>query len=106
MERTGGQVIVHYLVRVRNDSAFPATMADVMITAVNRTGASEQFGSSRLPDVTLGPGGVIDVDGALTLVKAPGPFGTTDLCISFVGESCGQRAPYRVVRQCARVGGL
>ncbi len=103
---TAGQMVVHYLVRVRNDSGFPATVAEVMVTAVNRSGASEQYGSVRLPDVTLEPGATIDLDGALTLVKAPGPFGTTDLCISFVGESCGQRAPYRVVRQCARVGGL
>lgn len=106
VERDGGLLTVRYVARVRNDGDFPATMADVMVTAVNRSGGSEQFGHDRLPDVTLMAGAVIDLEGALTLVKSPGPFGTTDLCVSFVGESCGRRAPYRVIRQCGRVSGL
>lgn len=106
VERDGGQLTVRYVARIRNDGDFPATMADVMVTAVNRSGSAEQFGHDRLPDVTLMAGAVIDLEGALTLVKSPGPFGTTDLCLSFVGESCGRRAPYRVIRQCGRVSGL
>jgi hypothetical protein len=106
LDRSGSELVVTYRARIRNESAFPATMADVMITALNHDAGSEQFGHATRPDVTLEPGAVITLEGALTLTKMPPPFGSTDLCISFVGESCGRRPPYRVVRQCATVRGF
>ncbi len=106
LDRGGSKLVVEYRARIRNESTFPATMADVVITALNHDAGSEQFGHDTRPDVTLQPGAVITLEGTLTLTKMPPPFGSTDLCISFVGETCGRRPPYRVTRHCTTVRGF
>lgn len=104
--RRTGSLEVSYRARIRNESDFPATMADVVVTALNHSAGSDHFGHASRPDITLAPGAVITIEGALTLTKSPPPFGSTDLCLSFVGETCGRRPPYRVVRQCSTVRGF
>jgi hypothetical protein len=106
LDRSGGDLVVSYRARIRNESPFPATMADVVVTALNHSAGSEHFGHATRPDVTLESGAVITLEGALTLTKSPPPFGSTALCLSFVGESCGKRPPYRVNRQCTTVRGF
>ncbi len=106
LDRSDGDLAVRYSARIRNESLFPATMADVVVTALNQTAGSEYFGHATRPDITLAPGAVIGLAGAVTLTKSPPPFGSTDLCLSFVGETCGQRPPYSVIRRCRTVRGF
>jgi hypothetical protein len=99
-------VVIRYRIRVSNESAFPVTMADIVVTALNRSSGSEQFGHDTRPDVLVQPGAVLPLDGAVQLTKRPSPFGETVLCLGFVGETCGAREPYRVTRRCSTVGGF
>jgi hypothetical protein len=104
-DREGSDLVVHFGARVVNDSDYPLTLSDVSAAALNQTAGSEQYGHVRLADISVEPGAAIDLDGAVQLKKLPPPFGRTELCVSFVLESCGQRAD-RTVRQCAAVRGF
>lgn len=106
LDRSGGDLVVRYRARIRNESDFPATMANIVVTALNHAAGSEQFGHATRPDVILSPGAVITLDGVVTLTKSPPPFGSTDVCLTAVGETCGRRPPYRVIRQCSTVRGF
>jgi hypothetical protein len=104
-DRSGTDLVIRFRAQVRNESAFPVTIADTSVTAVNKVAGAEQYGYARLPDVTIEPGAVITLDGAVNLTKLPPPFGTTELCVSFALDTCGLRAE-RPVRQCHPVRGF
>jgi hypothetical protein len=104
-DRSGSDLLIRFRAQVRNDSAFPVTLAEPSVTAINKVAGAEQYGHARLSDVTIEPGAVITLDGAVTLTKLPPPFGTTELCVSFALDTCGARAE-RPVRQCTAVRGF
>lgn len=105
-DNDGRGLAVRYHLRVLNDSAFPVHLAEAVLAALSRGPGAEQFGSQRLDEVILAANSVYDLDGTLTLDRRPSPMTRTDLCMSFVPESCGQREPYRVFRRCTAVHGF
>jgi hypothetical protein len=106
-DRSGRPLAVRYASRVRNDTDFPLNLTDIVATAQDSRSGSDQFGSDRKGDVTIEPGHWVDIDGTITLEKYPSPFGRSELCISFVPETCGQRSSQRPVsRRCGSIGGL
>jgi len=105
-ERRGDELVVRYTAVFVNRSAFPVTVADLSVTALSGSSGSELYGHDAKPDMLLPPSDRIVFEGAVKLDKAPSPFGTTELCISFVGETCGQRRPYEVQRRCTTVRGF
>jgi hypothetical protein len=104
-DRDGSDLVVHFDAQVRNDVGFPLTLSDISAVALNQTAGSEQYGQMRLSDIAVEPGAVIRLEGAVQLTKLPPPFGRTELCLSFVLDSCGQRAD-RTIRQCTTVRGF
>lgn len=106
-DRSGRPLSVRYASRVRNDTDFPLNLTDIVATAQDSRSGSDQFGSDRRGDVTIEPGHSVDIEGTITLEKFPSPFGRSELCISFVAETCGQRSSQRpVARRCSNIGGL
>jgi hypothetical protein len=105
-EQRGRDLVIHYDIRARNDSSFPATMADGVVVATLRNGGSEQFGHTAVPDTTIEPGALIALDGTVTLKRIPPPFGTVETCLRFVPETCGRRLEYRIVSTCRSVDGF
>jgi hypothetical protein len=103
-----GELVVRYDVRLDNRSAFPLQLTSVRVTALNRTGGSEQYGVDARSDLTLPAADALRFSGAVALRKNPGPFGRTEVCISFVPETCGQRLPpnQRIMTRCRSVGGF
>jgi len=105
-ERRGDELVVRYTAAFTNRSPFPVTVADLSVTALSGSSGSELYGHESKPDMLLPPSDRVVFEGAVTLDKAPSPFGTTELCIAFVGETCGQRRPYEVQRRCLTVRGF
>jgi hypothetical protein len=103
-----GELVVRYDVRLDNRSGFPLQLTSVRVTALNRTGGSEQYGVDARPDLTLPAADALRFSGAVALRKNPGPFGRTEVCISFVPETCGQRLPpnQRIMTRCRSVSGF
>jgi hypothetical protein len=105
-ERRDDELVVRYTAAFTNRSPFPVTVADLSVTALSGSSGSELYGHEAKPDMLLAPSDRVVFEGAVTLDKAPSPFGTTELCIAFVGETCGQRRPYEVQRRCMTVRGF
>ena len=105
-EQHDNDLVVRYRVEVTNNSTFPVTMANIEVAALSRGSGSERFGYDTPPNVLLQPGASVPIDGAVRLTKRPSPMSKTDLCITFVGESCGRRLPYSVIRRCSTVSGF
>lgn len=105
-ERQGDELVVRYSARIENDSDFPVTAGDMSVTALNSAAGSEHYGHERKPDMLIGARDQVTFEGAVTLTKSPSPFGSTELCLSLVGETCGQRRPYDVLRRCLTVTGF
>lgn len=105
-ERRDDELVVRYVAAFANRSAFPVTVADLSVTALSGSSGSELYGHELKPDMLLPPSDRVVVEGAVKLDKAPSPFGTTELCIAFVGETCGRRQPYEVQRRCITVRGF
>lgn len=97
---------VHYRARIENRSAFPVTMTDISITAQNSASGSEHYGHALRADISLAPFDRVTIEGSIPLTKSPSPFGRTDLCFSMVGETCGERDPYDMLRRCSAVDGF
>ena len=97
---------VNYRARIENRSAFPVTMTDISITAQNSASGSEHYGHALRADISLSPFDRVTIEGSIPLTKSPSPFGRTDLCFSMVGETCGERDPYDMLRRCSAVDGF
>lgn len=105
IERGGEAPTVRYRAQVHNRSTFPVTLADVLVTLEGRDSGSERFGHVRLPDFQVEPSVVHALEGTMTLTKSPSPFGTTQLCVSLVTETCGQALPYHLTKRCTGARG-
>ena len=46
------------------------------------------------------------LDGRVELAKRPSPFDLTQLCVSFVPETCGRSVPYRITKHCLTTRGF
>ncbi len=93
---------------VRNDSAFPVSLTGLVITAQDSRSGADQFGSDRRQGaVEIAPGQSVSIDGVVKLDKFPSPFGRSELCVSFVAETCGRRSDQRpVTRRCTSISGF
>lgn len=105
IERGAEAPTVRYRAQVHNRSTFPVTLVDVLVTLEGRDSGSERFGHVRLPDVQVEPSVVHALEGTMTLTKSPSPFGTTQLCVSLVTETCGRALPYHLTKRCTGARG-
>lgn len=105
-ERGPDGLKVRYRARIENRSPFPITLADISITAQNSAAGSEHYGHALRPDIALAAHDRVSIEGSIPLTKSPSPFGRTELCFAMVGETCGTRAPYTMLRRCSVVGGF
>jgi hypothetical protein len=106
LERSGGAQAVRYRAQVHNRSTFPVRLRDITVTLEGRDNTSERFGHERLSDVQVEPSVVHAVEGLLTLEKSPSPFGSAQLCVSLVTETCGQSLPYHATKRCIAARGF
>lgn len=99
---------VSYRSTVRNDSAFPVSLTSLVITAQDSRSGADQFGSDRRAGaVEIAPGETMSIDGVVKLDKYPSPFGRSELCVSFIAETCGRRSDQRpVTRRCTSISGF
>lgn len=106
-ERSGQPQSVEYRARVRNESGFPVTLTGIVATAQDSRSGADQFGSDRKQDLVLDAGHGLEIEGSIKLERFPSPFGRSELCVSFVPETCGRRpdsAP--VTRRCVAISGF
>jgi hypothetical protein len=98
IDRSGGQVLVHFRFDVRNASDFPVTLASMRVHA----GAGPDiFGSTSLSEVTIESGAVYPVDDLVVIERYPAPSERVQLCVTFVPETCGRaRAEQRMGGRC------
>ncbi len=103
-----GELVVRYDARLDNRSSFPVQLTNLRVLALNRTGGSEQYGVDVRPDLTLPAADALRFEGAVALRKNPGPFGRTEVCLTFVPETCGERLPpnQRILTRCRTVSGF
>jgi len=106
MERVAGQLAVRYRAQVYNRSTFPVRLVDLTVTLEGRDSGSERFGRSRLGDVQIEPSVVHAIEGTMVLDKSPSPFGSTQLCVSLVAETCGRSLPYHSTKRCVAARGF
>lgn|GEM_PF-2453886 len=97
---------VGYEARVTNHSTFPVRLVDILVSVESRSVGAEQFGHSTLRDVDVEAGVVYSLAGEVELTKSPPPFGTSQVCVSFVTETCGRSLPYQITKHCKAAGGL
>ncbi|MEO8082391.1 MAG: hypothetical protein ABI780_01070 [Ardenticatenales bacterium] len=105
-DRSDGELVIRYRIEVGNGATFPVTLANLNITALNSSGGSETYGHATRPDMSVGAGGTVTLEGGLRLDRSPGPFGRTELCISLAADSCGRRSRYEAFRRCSTVNGF
>jgi len=107
-DRRSDPQAVRYAVRVRNASSFPLSLTNIAATAQDSRSGSDQFGSDRKSyDIDAAPGRWVEIQGTIKLEKFPSPFGRSELCISFVAETCGRRSPQKpVTRRCSMISGF
>jgi hypothetical protein len=104
-DQRADELLVRYRAEFTNNTAFPVTLADIDVSAQNR--GSERFGTDSPPNMLVQPGDTVPLEGSVRLTKRPSPITRTDLCISFVSESCGRREPFNnVTRRCQVVSGF
>lgn len=106
-ERSGQPQSVEYRVRLQNESGFPVTLTGIVATAQDSRSGADQFGSDRKQDLVLDAGHGLEIEGSIKLERFPSPFGRSELCVSFVPETCGRRpdsAP--VTRRCVAISGF
>ncbi|MFN2251257.1 MAG: hypothetical protein ACK2UL_05005 [Anaerolineae bacterium] len=97
---------VEYRAQVVNRSVFPVKLVDILVTIESQDVGAEQFGHAARQDVMVEPSVLFSLDGDVELKKSPSPFGTTQLCVSFVTETCGRSVPYQVTKRCLAVDGF
>jgi hypothetical protein len=97
---------VRYSAQAHNRSAFPVKLVDILVTIESQDVGAEQFGHEAWQDVAVESGVLYSLEGNVELKKSPSPFGTTQLCVAFVTETCGRSVPYQVTKHCIAVEGF
>jgi len=99
---------IRYRAEVRSGSDFPINLTNIAATAQDSRSGSDQFGSDRKPfAMQIEPGQSATIEGTIKLERFPSPFGRSELCVSFVADTCGRRSESRpVVRRCVGISGF
>lgn len=105
-EREGDRAVVRFRARIRNESGFPIVATGVVAVAQDGRSSADQFGIERLPDVQIEALAGLDLSGAIALAKQPSPMSRSEICISFVAETCGLRGDQPLTRRCFQIGGF
>lgn len=105
-DRTDGELVVRYRVEIGNEASFPVSLVNIHVTALNSAGGSETYGHASRPDMDVAAGAAVTIEGGLRLDRSPGPFGRTELCVTFSADSCGRRSRYEAFRRCTTVNGF
>lgn len=105
-ERDGDRQSVRFRARLRNDSGFPIVATGMVAVAQDGRSSADQFGVERLPDVQIEALAQLSISGAVALAKQPSPMSRSELCISFVAETCGLRSDSPLTRRCFQIGGF
>ena len=106
VDRESDPQAVRYRARVTNEAGFPVLVRNLLVTAQDSRSGSDQFGSDRQPDLQIEGGHSIAIEGAVKLEKYPSPFGRSELCVSFVTDSCGRQAAFPTTRRCFSISGF
>lgn len=106
VDRDSEPQAVRYRVRIENDAAFPIVASNIVVTAQDSRSGSDQFGSDRPSNVRMDGRHSVEIEGAVLLDKQPSPFGRSELCVSFVADSCGRQAPFPITRRCYFISGF
>ncbi len=106
VDRDDDRQVIRYRARLRNDSSFPVTASRMVVTAQDSRSGSDHFGSDRRPDLTVDREHEVQFEGAVRIDKHPSPFGRSELCISFVSDSCGRQPEFATTRRCFAISGF
>jgi hypothetical protein len=106
IDRQTSPPTIRFRAEARNGSAFPITLRDVSVVVESGDPGSEQFGHVSPRDVAVEPGVIHVFEGIVVLTKAPSLFESTQVCVSFVTETCGRSVPYRVTKHCLAAHGF
>jgi hypothetical protein len=106
VDRDSDPQSVRYRVRIENDADFPVVASNIVVTAQDSRSGSDQFGSDRPSNVRMEGRHSVEIEGAVVLDKQPSPFGRSELCVSFVADSCGRQAPFPITRRCFFISGF
>jgi hypothetical protein len=104
-ERDADRHVVRYHAEIENQSGFPIEITNIVVTAQDAKSGSDQFGNERRSDVRIDALTDFALKGGVTLEKHPSPFGRSELCVSFVTQTCGQRSRFPNTRRCANISG-
>lgn len=105
-ERRGQEQVVRFRARLRNDSGFPIVASSMVAVAQDGRSSADQFGMERLPDVQIEALRVLTLEGMVAISKQPSPMSRSELCITFVAETCGLRDDNPLTRRCFNIGGF
>lgn len=105
-ERQGQAQVVRFRARLRNDSDFPIVAGSMVAIAQDGRSSADQFGMERLPDVHIEALRSLALEGMVALSKQPSPMSRSELCITFVAETCGLRGDNPLTRRCFNIGGF
>jgi hypothetical protein len=102
----GSDIAIEYSFSIRNDSAFPVTVAKMRVTVTRLGGGAEEFASQPLEEVTIEPGALYPVsDRRIALETRPPPVGEVNLCLTYRTETCREGLP-RGGNRCQIVDGF
>ncbi|HRA21726.1 MAG: hypothetical protein IPJ58_05435 [Ardenticatenia bacterium] len=105
-ERGGQLQVVRFRADLKNDSDFPIVATGMVAVAQDGRSSADQFGVERLPDVRIDALRSLVLEGRVALEKQPSPMSRSELCISFVAETCGLRSDSPLTRRCFNIGGF
>lgn len=105
-ERRGQEQVVRFRARLRNDSGFPIVAGSMVAVAQDGRSSADQFGMERLPDVQIEALRGLVLEGMVAISKQPSPMSRSELCITFVAETCGLRGDNPLTRRCFNIGGF
>jgi hypothetical protein len=105
-ERGGQQQVVRFRADLKNESGFPVVATGMVAVAQDGRSSADQFGVERLPDVQIEALRSLVLEGRVALEKQPSPMSRSELCISFVAETCGLRGDSPLTRRCFNIGGF
>lgn len=104
-QRDADRHVVRYEVAIANKSGFPVEITNVVVTAQDAKSGNDQFGNERRSDMRIDALRDFTLDGGVVLEKHPSPFGRSELCVSFVTQTCGQRSRFPNTRRCENIRG-
>jgi hypothetical protein len=105
-ERGDDGQVVRYRAEIENGSAFPLVAGGIVAVAQDGRSSADQFGFERLPDAQIEALHTLSLQGTIVLTRHPSPMSRSELCISFVAETCGRRGDDLLTRRCFEIDGF